>query len=297
MPLSSTQIETWGHHPQTQTAVNSHQAIRNAILSHKVWLQKPDIFLQGSYANDTNTYRDHDVDVVVQANEDALFRFDIDLLPQHDKDRFREQVSTPCITLEGFREEIIGILRNRFGWSNVTVGNKAIKITGESGQRLDADVVICKQYRKFITYTGTLSEGYIEGISFIDGNGREITNYPKLHKYNGIWKQEETRNWFKRTVRVFKNARSYLVDNGLLEYGVAPSYFIQGLLYNVDHSAFGNNHHQNFNDVLWSLVNNQDSWQNFRCQNGIDDLFGDTPEQWDMASALKFVIALMKLNE
>src|SRR3546814_7032127 len=33
--------------------------------------------------------------------------------------------------------------------------------------------------------------------------------------------------------RVFKNMRSRMVDDGLIKAGVAPSYYIEGLLYNV----------------------------------------------------------------
>lgn len=38
--------------------------------------------------------------------------------------------------------------------------------------------------------------------------------------------------------RVFKNMRSRLVESGLIEAGTAPSYFIEGLLYNVPNEKF-----------------------------------------------------------
>ena len=39
-------------------------------------------------------------------------------------------------------------------------------------------------------------------------------------------------------VRIFKNMRSKLVEDGVLADGIAPSYFIEGLLYNVPNEKF-----------------------------------------------------------
>jgi hypothetical protein len=39
-------------------------------------------------------------------------------------------------------------------------------------------------------------------------------------------------------VRVLKNVRSRLIDEGLLKAGVAPSYYVEGLLYNVPVDRF-----------------------------------------------------------
>ena len=39
--------------------------------------------------------------------------------------------------------------------------------------------------------------------------------------------------------RVLKNLRSRLITEGMLKSGVAPSYYLEGLLYNVPDSQFG----------------------------------------------------------
>jgi hypothetical protein len=296
VPLSQDQLERWSHQEDTRTAITAHEVIRNAILGGQFTLRPPEIFLQGSYANDTNTFRDHDVDVVVQVNSNLLFRFNVDDLPFSDQEWLRRTVGPATTTLESFRSDILRLLYQRFGHQNVTLGSKAVKVKGSPGYKLDADVVICNQYRRYYSFNGNMDEGFIEGIYFTDNAGNEIINYPKLHKANGVRKHQETGNLFKPTVRVFKNARSHLVEHELLEGGVAPSYFIQGMLYNVDTRIFQADHVQNFNSVLNWLVDNDDSWKYFKAQNGIDDLFGERSVQWDVVDAMKFLLALLKLN-
>ncbi len=64
VPLSESQLEIWQNLPRTQTAVKAHEDIRRVVLGDRVWLGKPEIYLQGSYVNDTSTTKDRDVDVV-----------------------------------------------------------------------------------------------------------------------------------------------------------------------------------------------------------------------------------------
>src|SRR5262249_37556194 len=123
-----------------------------------------------------------------------------------------------------------------------------------------------------------------------------IVNYPKRHLENGQAKQQASREWFKPTVRVFKNARTYLIDHGRLADGSAPSYFLQGLLYNVPNDRFGGTARQNLIDVLIWLGENANLFSSFWCQNGLVPLFGPTPEQWDEHEAASFMLALLKLD-
>jgi hypothetical protein len=39
-------------------------------------------------------------------------------------------------------------------------------------------------------------------------------------------------------VRVFKNMRNSMIEKGFLAEGVAPSYFIEGMLWNVPNDRF-----------------------------------------------------------
>jgi hypothetical protein len=50
-------------------------------------------------------------------------------------------------------------------------------------------------------------------------------------------KHQEIGN-FKHMVRIFKNMRNRMIENGFLAEGIAPSYFIEGMLWNVPKDKF-----------------------------------------------------------
>lgn len=298
MAIPATQLETWSNRSQTDTAVNAHEKIRISLksLDFKYWYRDFDDYLQGSYANSTNIWRDHDVDVVIQLN--TAFTYHISpAMSASQSTALRSAISSPpSFDLQQFHPEVVRRLREVFGWGNVEEGNKAIKVKGEPGHRLDADVVVCRQYRYYYIYTGDLNEGFNEGIAFHDQrDNRLIINYPKQHLKNGQEKNKATNGGFKKTVRVFKNARNRMIENELTPAGRAPSYFIQGLLYNVPTDQFnGGVEHDFLASLLW-LAKNEHVYDSFDCQNGLQRLFGDSPEQWSRADAISFVGGLLQL--
>lgn len=68
MPIPDSILGTWSHHYSGTASKQAHVSIRKALDSYSGWAKKTkyDIFLQGSYKNDTNLRRDSDVDIVVQ---------------------------------------------------------------------------------------------------------------------------------------------------------------------------------------------------------------------------------------
>ncbi len=52
-------------------------------------------------------------------------------------------------------------------------------------------------------------------------------------------------------MRVFKNMRNRMVDDGIIRKGLAPSYFVEGLLYNVPNAMFG----VSFDDTVINCFN------------------------------------------
>ena len=68
MPIPGSILGSWSHHHSGTASKQAHVSIRNALARHTGWAKetKYDIFLQGSYKNDTNLRRDSDVDVVVE---------------------------------------------------------------------------------------------------------------------------------------------------------------------------------------------------------------------------------------
>jgi hypothetical protein len=293
IPLS--QLRTWSNRSQTDTAINARTRIRKQLHKDDTPLSRIDFhdFLQGSYANYTNIVGDHDVDIVVRLN--ITFNYDVDHLPEPAKTACLQSITPATFTLEDFRPLVLDRLRYALGSANVVEGNKAVKIPGKAGEYMDADVVICQKYRLYYpSYGGSWS--YHEGIALRDRrDDRLIANFPDQHLENGQKKNQATDEAFKPIVRIYKNIRNYLVDHGRLERNIAPSYFIQGLLYNVHNDQFtGDLTMDMLNTLVW-FTENTDKFQSFVCQNGIQLLFGETDEQWKPQNATKFLHEIMQL--
>lgn len=286
MPIPESQLERWSHQGAVTTAKQTHESIRNAVQNHD-WSDgvQYEVYLQGSYKNDTNIRGDSDVDVVVQLN--SSFRSN---LSEDQKRRFGFTNAT--YGWHEFRTDVLTVLRNYYGWHKVQDGRKSLKV---QTPYLPADVVVCIQYRKYPSYPQNVND-YVEGMSFhVPSEGRWVINYPKRHYDNGVTKnaQSQTNGWYKPTVRMFKNARTYLVDRGTIPSDLAPSYFLECLLYNVPHGKYGTT----FQDTFCNIVNwlSKVSFRDFVCQNEQLALFGHAPEQWSEESARRLITAFVDL--
>jgi hypothetical protein len=92
---------------------------------------------------------------------------------------------------------------------------------------------------------------------------------------------------FKPLVRVIKNIRNFLIEKNHISENLAPSYFLECLLYNVDDECFHSNLNLSIGDILvWLLKHDYSSVD---CQNGLTKLFGDDQTQWSTKSASQFL--------
>jgi hypothetical protein len=302
--ISEEQLIRWSGQGATSTAADTNASIRRALesvtspqLKRRVAAEQVEVYLQGSYRNDTNIRGDSDVDVVIQLNEP--FEYNIEGLDVAAKARFRMNYpGSTMYTLGQFRADVLAALQAYYGRSSVTDRNKAIRVEGASG-RLPADVVACVEYRRYTRFDAFGTESYIPGISFYtQRERRQVINYPRPHYQNGVAKNTATGGHFKPLVRVFKNARNYLVDQGVITEDLAPSYFVQCLLYNASNSAYSRSTLQDqLGEVVKELFLNivGSYYHNFVCQNGQVLLFGTTPEQWSPGKANKFLSAMLQL--
>ena len=295
MPIPESQLETWSHQGATTTAMATHKSIRTALEadSSPVRYKGIDIFLQGSYKNTTNIRGDSDVDVVVQLND--TFHRDLTNLSDYERSLYESAHSAADYHWKDLRADVITALEKYYGSWMIDPGNKAIEVAGESG-RLSAHVVPCLQYRLYHHFWSEDDQEYTEGIVlYTDQENRQIINFPKPHYDNGAAKNAtmRTNGWYKPTVRMFKNARTYLVGQGVISEDLAPSYFLECLLYNVPDSAFQTDFQTAFYQVI-NWLNNADLSRCI-CQNEQLDLFGDSPEQWSTVDAQECIAALIDL--
>lgn len=96
--------------------------------------------------------------------------------------------------------------------------------------------------------------------------------------------------------RVVYPAAYGLVEDGrgkVIRDDVAPSYFVECLLYNVANDTFRGDHGDRYINALHWIANSE--LDSLECQNEQLPLFGDTPEQWSKKSAIELIVALVDL--
>ena len=287
MPIPESQLSGWSHHGSQDASIKTHEAIRKVLVAHS-WPSGMtyDFFLQGSYRNNTNISGDSDVDVMLELN--SIFRYDESSLSQPERNRLAKSFGPPKYEWNDFRREALKALTKGFGEGLVSQGNKSIKLKANR-PRLAADIVVCMEHRKY-----TLHNRYEKGVTFWALHDKHwILNYPKQHYDNGADKSKRTGDRYKRTVRMFKNARNHLASNNLISSNLAPSYFLECLLYNVPDSAF----QTGFRDTYCSVVNwmSRSDLERLVCQNEQQYLFGSSPQQWSLKDAKALVNQLIVL--
>ena len=88
MPVPESQLDTWAKQGATAQSRNTYAVVKNALEDRAAPYSGQDFttYLQGSYSNDTNVYRDSDVDVVIQLN--STFYHDAYLLEASQSSEF-----------------------------------------------------------------------------------------------------------------------------------------------------------------------------------------------------------------
>jgi hypothetical protein len=229
MAIPESQLETWSHQGSIQQSSSTYQIVRNALMDEESGYSDKsfEVFLQGSYGNDTNIYSESDVEVVICL--DSILRQDIAALNDQSKQIFNNQYPNATYTYYQFKESVLQHLRNRFGADAVSVGSKAVKIKPAQGRR-SADVVICYEYRRYKSFGLQNTNDYVPGIIFPAASA-EIINYPKRHSSNLTAQHQKTGGMLKPMVRILKNIRSRMLEENIDQY-VSTSYgdtFVNGI--------------------------------------------------------------------
>ncbi|HWY62847.1 MAG TPA: nucleotidyltransferase [Rhizomicrobium sp.] len=292
MAIPESQLETWSNRGSVTQSSDTYQTIRNALLDTKALYagKSFEVFLQGSYGNHTNIYGESDVDTVIRL--DSIFRGDVSGLTATEQAAYHQAYGgTATYTFDEFKKGVATRLTTAFG-ADAKPGNKAFKIAA-NGSRRSADVVACYEYRRFTRFVSLNDRDYVSGIVFPTSSSGEIINYPKQHSDNCTAKHQATNSWFKPMVRIVKNMRSRLVNDGAIAKDTAPSYYIEGLLYSVPKDKFGTSYGDTFCNCLNWLVATDRS--KLTCANQQYWLLGSSNVQWSAAKCDQFLNALVTL--
>lgn len=293
MPIPESQLETWSHQGSITQSSNTYNTIKNVLEASTTPYAGKNykVFLQGSYGNYTNIYAESDVDIVIRL--DDCFQSDLTELPEEEKTAYKSAFRDATYTHVDFKRDVLSVLTRQYG-SAVTAGDKAIAIDA-NGSRRKADVIVAIQFRRYFKFRSSNDSAYVEGVCFWNGKGEMIANYPKQHSANLTTKHQNTSEWFKPLARVFKNMRSRMVDDGVIKAGVAPSYYIEGLLYNVPNEMFTSS----YQDCVVNTLNwyRQKALKNdLVCANEQYYLLRDGQHTcWNQANCDAFVEAAVRL--
>ncbi len=158
--------------------------------------------------------------------------------------------------------------------------NKSIKIHGNS-YRKDADSVPALRYRDYSYDYRFDPENYVGGILIKADDGTEVINYPEQHIKNGIDKNKRTNLYFKKMVRIAKEMRYQMQDEGYEFAQKASSFGIECLLYNVPDEIFAKYDYYKyiFDDIVEFLYDNKHSINSFVEVNGIKKLCYDSDDR------------------
>ncbi|MDG0826371.1 nucleotidyltransferase [Staphylococcus equorum] len=192
---------------------------------------KINIFVKGSYANNTNVRQNSDVDIAV-VREDVFYT------------EFRTGVSRESYNLTqanesffAYKDEVEEALKQKFGSTEVQRGNKAIRINGNT-YRKEADCVPCLRYRDYQKDFSFNTENYVGGIKIFSDKGEKIINYPEQHIDNGVIKNKSTSYNYKKMVRIIKEMRYQLIEQENKNAKNTSSFGVEGLIWNVPNSYF-----------------------------------------------------------
>jgi len=308
MIYNEQKLESFARKPfkyETQKVIDTHEAMREAIRLHLNKqnikdtynlgdLPKVDIFLQGSYKNDTDVTKSSDVDVVVRL--ETVWTSNKEVLPPAQLQKYNQTYSSVNYGFKDFNSHILQALVTHFGKQYISNDDKCLKIK-EHIKFCNADVIPCLTYRNYGFFENANNQKFDEGIYFITNQNIKVVNYPKQHYDSLTSKSFETNGNFKSTVRMFKNIKDDLIDKGHLGEDVAKSYFIENLLFNVPNNLFSGTYTERFKNVLNLLIEqfNNSKFSGYYCANGIIPLFSSTA--WSLDKVETFLRALIKVRD
>src|SRR5437867_2279430 len=111
MAIPESQLETWSHQGSVQQSSDTYQTVRRALLADDSGYADKllDVFLQGSYGNDTNIYAESDVDVVIRL--DSTFRYYIEQLTETEQQAYRAYVTPATYNFDTFKSAVVAQLQ------------------------------------------------------------------------------------------------------------------------------------------------------------------------------------------
>ncbi len=224
--------------------------------------EKIQIFIQGSYANNTCVRGESDVDIAIVRMDQFEYGFgkSFSTIVEH-KNEARQ-----------FKDLIEHMLRKHFSYS-VTRHNKSIKVAGNT-YRKPVDTVPCFSIHYYTESDNNDYTHYVEGITIYSDDGQVIYNYPKQHISNGKQKNNITSYRYKKMVRIIKKMRGLMDDMCIASAENVSSFGLESLLWNIPYDVYTKyiSYGFVFDEVVDYLVEHKWALSFYKEANGIKQL-------------------------
>src|SRR3989344_3793856 len=119
MAIPNSQLETWSKQGSITQSASTYTSVKSALESTNSLYKDKDfeVFLQGSYGNDTNIYAESDVDVVIRL--DSVYYYDITALTAGEQARFNAALIPGTYSYATYKADVIAALLKSFGTVDV----------------------------------------------------------------------------------------------------------------------------------------------------------------------------------
>jgi hypothetical protein len=247
--------------------------------------EKIQIFIQGSYANNTCVRNESDVDIAVVRDDAYEYAFG-ERFSSSSIDKKEEAVQ--------LKNAVERILRYHFPYQ-VQRGNKSIKVDGNT-YRKQADTVPCFSMRYYYRSHLENYSSYHEGVVIFADDGSIIRNFPKQHIANGKTKNNRTNYYYKKMVRIMKKMRYLMSDQGYTCADRVSSFGVESLLWNIPDSYFTRYSCYGFafEEIVNYAYRHKTELGNYYEANGIKEL---CPTQQDIDNYKTFIDTLYSFFE
>lgn len=111
MAIPESQLEVWSHQGSVTQSAKTYDTILNVLndSSSPYYTKDFSIFLQGSYCNTTNVYRDSDVDVVIRLNQ--TYYSDTNSLSAGAKANYDKSFNRATYQYSDFKADVVAWLQ------------------------------------------------------------------------------------------------------------------------------------------------------------------------------------------
>ena len=244
------------------------------------------LFLQGSFANNTNVKAESDVDIAIILESAFIPKYRQGIL----KESYNHSSSNDSFS--SFKDDVERTLRLKFN-NDVERKNKSIKVHGNT-YRVDADTVPALRYRDYSNDYIIQETNYVGGIIIYPDEGGKIINYPEQHIENGKAKNISTKHIYKKMVRIIKKMRYNMLDAGYASADKVSSFGLESLLWNIPDYMYSR--YTSYGFIFDDLIKYVQTVEisGYKEANGIKDLF---PTEQTLEEYKKFIQDLDRYYE